>query len=262
MSKKVNVKDLIVKIIPADKARSFVKKYHYSGKVVNNSVLHFGVFLNNRLEGVMQYGNPIDKRNVLPFVKGTKWNDMLELNRMAFSDKLPKNSESRSIAVSLRLIKKHYPNIEWVLSFADGTQCGDGTIYRASGFSLCGVNKNNTIVELPNGEVMAKHGTSKKDFTGAKVKAGFQLRYLYFINKEAKKRLTIPELPFSDIDRLGAGMYKGSKRVTRASADTLSNAAVRSRPARSTSKKKTGKKKTSKKKVSKKKVVKKKSTGK
>ena len=69
-------------------------------------------------------------------VKDTKWNDFLELNRMAFDDYLPKNSESRSISVAMKLIKKHYPNIEWVVSFADGTQCGDGTIYRASGFRL------------------------------------------------------------------------------------------------------------------------------
>ena len=38
----------------------------------------------------MQYGNPIDKRNVLNLVEtenrgfNAKWNEMLELNRMAF----------------------------------------------------------------------------------------------------------------------------------------------------------------------------------
>jgi hypothetical protein len=28
----------------------------------------------------------------------------------------------------MRLIRKTYPHIEWVISFADGSQCGDGTI--------------------------------------------------------------------------------------------------------------------------------------
>jgi len=204
-------KEIIVKVIPTPEANAFVKKHHYSGKVVMNSVLHFGAFLDGKLHGVMSYGNPIDKRNVLPFVRGTKWNEMLELNRMAFDDYLPKNSESRCIAISIRLIKKNAPHIKWILSFSDGTQCGDGTIYRASGFSLCGINKNSTIYRLPNGETIAKHGTSKRDFTGATKLKGFQLRYLYFIDKKAKKNLTLPIIPFSKIDEIGAGMYKGEK---------------------------------------------------
>lgn len=204
-------KEIIVKIIPSRIANGFVKKWHYSGKVVNNSVIHFGAFLDGKLHGVLSYGNPIDKRKVLPFVKGTLWNEMLELNRMAFDEYLPKNSESRCIAISIKMIKKNSPHIKWILSFSDATQCGDGTIYRASGFKLCGINKNSTIYRLPNGETIAKHGTSKKDFTNAKRLQGYQMRYLYFIDKEARNNLTLPIIPFDKIDEYGAGMYKGEK---------------------------------------------------
>lgn len=38
-------KEIIIKVIPAKLANDFVKQHHYSGKVVNNSVLHFGCFL-------------------------------------------------------------------------------------------------------------------------------------------------------------------------------------------------------------------------
>ena len=128
------VKNLIIKPIKAEIARVFVAKNHYSGKTVQNSILHFGVFMNGVLGGVMQYGSPIDKRKVIGLVEGTKRNGFLELNRMAFADWLPKNSESRALAVSFRLIKKHYPHIEWILSFADGTQCGGR--HDLSGFGL------------------------------------------------------------------------------------------------------------------------------
>src|SRR5690349_14104061 len=57
---------------------------------------------------------------------------------MALADWLPKNSESRAISVSMTILKKNYPNLEWVVSFAGGMRCGDGTIYRASGFVLTG----------------------------------------------------------------------------------------------------------------------------
>jgi len=207
---KNSAKNLIVKPISSHEANKIIKRIHYSGKVVMNSVLHLGVFFNGVLHGAMQFGNPIDKRKVLPFVKNTKWNDMLELNRMAFDEVLPRNSESRAIGVALRLIKKNYPNIEWILSFSDGTQCGDGTIYRASGFNLIGINKNSTIHKLPNGDIVAKHGTSKIDFTGSKRLEGYQLRYIYFINKNAQERLTVPIMPFKKIKELGASMYKGN----------------------------------------------------
>jgi len=210
-------KDIEVKVIPSRVANEFVKRHHYSGKVVNNSILHFGAFLDGKLGGVMQYGNPIDKRNVLNLVEtenkgfNAKWNEMLELNRMAFSPILPKNSESRCIAVSLRLIKKNAPHVKWILSFADGTQCGDGTIYRASGFELTAINKNKTIVKLPNGQVIAKHGTSKKNMTGALPLKGNQFRYIYLIDKKAK--LAVPSIPFEKIKELGAGMYRGQPRA-------------------------------------------------
>ncbi len=206
-------KDIVVKVVPQKIANEFVKKHHYSGKVVMNSVLHFGCFLDGKLGGVMSYGNPIDKRNVLNLVETTnkgfnsKWNEMLELNRMAFSDLLPRNSESRCISISVKLLKKKAPHIKWILSFSDGTQCGDGTIYRASGFKLTAINKNSTIYKMPSGETVAKHGTSKKDFTGAKKMKGFQLRYVYLIDKNSKIKPKV--IPFSKIDELGAGMYKG-----------------------------------------------------
>lgn len=38
---------------------------------------------------------------------------------------------------------------------------------------------------------------------------GYQLRYIYFLDPKYRKRLTVPEIPFSKIDELGAGMYKG-----------------------------------------------------
>lgn len=208
-------KEIRVKVIPSKVANAFVKKHHYSGKVVNMSNLHFGCFLDDKLHGVMSYGSPMDKRNVLPLVDSgvtdfnKRWNEMLELNRMAFDDYLPKYSESRCIAISIRLIKKNAPQIKWILSYSDATQCGDGTIYRASGFKLTQINKNGTIYKLANGEVVAKRGDSKYDFKGAEPLKGYQNRYIYIIDKTCE--IKAPILPFTDIDKKGAGMYKGEK---------------------------------------------------
>jgi len=96
------------------------------------------------------------KSNILGLVRDTAWNGFLELNRLAFSEALPRNSESRALSIALRMIKKHYPHIEWVISFADGCQCGDGTIYRAAGFVLTGIKLNKSLLRLPDGSVTHK----------------------------------------------------------------------------------------------------------
>lgn len=295
-------KDIIVKPIASKDAIEFIKAHHYSGKVTQNSQLHLGVFLDGRLHGAMQFGPSLDKRKIQGLVSGTKWHEFLELNRLAFDDVLPRNSESRALSVAFRMIRKNAPQVKWIISFADGTQCGDGTIYRAAGFVLTAIKENDQIWAAPDGEVASrlvltnlnpgsgrdkyieKYATgtrvysrtsltdnrSKKQqseaqaiarearvsrFTVSKGKhtflndkivhavatrtgrhaldvlgsnngaasmrvyvqagfkplEGFQLRYIYFIDPSYRARLTVPELPYSEIERRGARMYKGQK---------------------------------------------------
>lgn len=233
-------KEIIVKVIPSKIANPFIKSHHYSGKVVNNSCLHFGAFLDGKLHGVMSFGPSLDKSKIIGLVQGTKWNEFIELNRMAFDDYLPKNSESRCIAIAIKLLKKNAPQIKWIVSFADGCQCGDGAIYRASGFLLTGFSAGSmwllpeNLQKLNGGKIahrmkvqnkcsgLSRYILSKtkgKNLTmeqcvnnfGGEVLQGYMLRYIYFIDKSYKDKLTVPILPFSKIDEIGAGMYKGEK---------------------------------------------------
>ena len=243
-----DAKQLVVKPIKAADANRIVRALHYSGKVVNNSQVHLGVFMDGKCGGAMQFGPSLDKRKMLGLVTGTLWNEFIELNRMAFADWLPRNGESRCIGYAMRWIRKTYPWMKWVVSFADGTQCGDGTIYRASGFVLTGLKENDQIWAAPSGETFSRtsltDGRSKQQqqqqarvvasrttlTKGAHILEngaasmrqyaeagwtplrGFQLRYIYFLDPTARERLTVPILPFSEIDKRGAGMYKGKQR--------------------------------------------------
>jgi hypothetical protein len=220
-------KDLIVKPIKSADANAFVKAHHYSGKVTQNSQLHLGVFLDGRLHGAMQFGPSLDKRKIQGLVSGTLWHEFLELNRMAFDDVLPRNSESRALSIAWRLLRKYAPQVKWVVSFADGTQCGDGTIYRAAGFVLTGIKENLGTWNMADGEVVnvvtfskSHHARNNNGSAGSvrllrklgAIKAeGFQLRYIYFIDPAYRARLTVPELPYSEIKARGATMYKGQR---------------------------------------------------
>lgn len=230
----MKAKDIVVKFIDRAFAVAFIKKNHYSGKVDGRSQLHFGCFLGGHLCGVLQYGPSVDKRKMLSLLPGMGWNDFLELNRMAFTNSAPKNSESRCIAISLRMIRKQYPHIKMVISFADGSQCGDGTIYRAAGFYLTQIKKNTSMIQMPNGDVYCKlvftlhspggiqaklgktAGESLSTFmkrVGAKAIPGFQLRYVKILDPAWESKKAFKVLPYSEIDRLGAGMYLGKQRA-------------------------------------------------
>lgn len=239
-----SAKALVVRPISAKEASAVVRAVHYSGKVVQNSQVHMGVFWNGRLEGAMQFGPPLDKRKIGGLVSGSQWHNFIELNRMAFSEALPRNSESRALGVAFRMLRKHAPQLAWVVSFSDATQCGDGTIYRASGFVLTGVKENNQIWAAPTGEtfsrtsltdgrskqqqarrvvsrttmtkgkhVLSDGASSMKDFRAAgwRPLRGYQLRYIRFLDPAWRERLTVPEIAFSDIPA-AARMYRGEMR--------------------------------------------------
>lgn len=235
-----SAKDIILKPIARSLADSVVKSHHYSGKTTSKTQLSMGVYLHGKIEGAIQMGPPIDKSKVLHLVSGTPWGGMVEINRMAFSEALPRNSESRAIAIAMRLLRRHAPHVQWVLSFADATQCGHGTIYQAAGFSLTGIRKNKTLLSTPSGRVFSNVGfrTSRalrlavsSDLglpvdtvrqcvsNGCRPLEGYQLRYIYFIDPSARQRLTVPILPFSAIDKAGARMYRG-ERVGSDTSDT------------------------------------------
>lgn len=240
-------KDLLIKPIDRKTADALVERVHYSGKTVKNSQLHLGVYYNGILEGAMQFGPSLDKRKIIGLVEGTPWNGFIELNRMAFTENLPKNSESRAIAVAARLFKSKAKHIQWIISFADATQCGDGTIYRASGFWLTGIKENNQIWAAPDGSGVFSR-TSLEDTTsqeqkrkalkvvrdttltkggnnfatgGASMKVykaagfrpleGFQIRYILPLAPDVRERLTVPILPYSALDDAGARMYLGQR---------------------------------------------------
>lgn len=209
-------KDIRIKVIDPASSRKVVERYHYSGKCTQNSQIHFGVFLNGRLEGALQFGPSIDKRRMAKNL-GIGFNESLELNRMALSDNCPKNSESRTLGICLRILKKKYPYLKVIISFADACQCGDGTIYKASGFKLHSYKANNSLRLMPDGTIVADKTFNNKvdrkingiSLRETKPIAGFQMKYLYFFDKDLEKKFK-----FIDFDKIpeSVKMYKGIRR--------------------------------------------------
>jgi hypothetical protein len=206
---KRSAKEITVKPIEKRVADRFMIATHYSGRVVKNSQLHFGVFMDKRLEGVVQLGPSMDKRKVAGLVRDTPWDGFLEINRLAFTDYLPRNSESRALGIVLRMIRRRYPAVKWIVTYADACQCGDGTIYRAAGFVLTDIKKNYNVRRDHDGKARVLSG--RWDYSETEPLPGFQLRYIFFIDPSWRERLTVEAVPFSEIAKAGASMARGFK---------------------------------------------------
>lgn len=232
-----DAKSIDVRPITSAVANDLVRRVHYSGNVVQNSQVHLGVFLADRLHGAMSFGPPMDRRKVLPLVTGSEWPHVVELNRMAFDDALPRNSESRALGVAFRLFRQKAPQVKWVLSFSDACQCGDGAIYRASGFVLTAIKPNGQILERPDGARASAASLTMRDprvrsrwlaalglqpgMGGATIKPfldagcrfieGYQLRYVRFLDPSWASRLAVPVIPFDSIPA-DARMYRGARQ--------------------------------------------------
>lgn len=134
--------NISVKEIEREKANKIIIKNHYSHKVYNGSYIHLGVFVDDNLVGVLQYGAAMNPASGNSVVSGTQIENFLELNRMWIDDSAGNTSESQAISCSIRYIKHRYPKVKWIQSFAD-ERCGCyGIVYQACSFIYYGEHVN------------------------------------------------------------------------------------------------------------------------
>lgn len=143
-------------------------------------------------------------------VSGTENKEYLELNRFwTDNEKTPDCKETIFLSGCIKLIKKNYPSVGWIQSFAD-ERCGkNGKLYQAANFKFYGSHESEFY--LLDGQWYHKiAATSVKRYNNGNYKAVKlqenleraerhvfkQFRYLYFINNKARKRCLLNEQPF------------------------------------------------------------------
>ena len=142
-------KNKYIKIIECDKptADNIIKKNHYSKKSTKNSCLNLLVYHFNKISGALQIGY-----GIRPKAKG-KYNpkEVLEFDRMWLSDDMPKFSETITLSLLHHYLKKNYPQIKHLISYADTSVGNNGTIYKAANYKLIDKVKARFFI-LENGE--------------------------------------------------------------------------------------------------------------
>jgi len=135
--------DFYIKELDRKEANNIIKKNHYSKKVYNATYIHLGLYIGDNIVGCLQYGYAMNPASCNSVVEGTEQNQYLELNRMWIKDNIGKYPESRAVSCSIKYIKRKFPKIKWIQSFADERCGGFGIVYQACSFDYYGEHTSN-----------------------------------------------------------------------------------------------------------------------
>lgn len=113
------------------------RKWHYLGDTGFISTINFAAYFNNMMEGAISYGPP-NATDLAGYWTRETQGQWFEIKRLVMSPKCPKNSESRFIAVTIRMLRK-LVLCKGIVTYADDGQGHVGTIYKASGFTPLGM---------------------------------------------------------------------------------------------------------------------------
>lgn len=178
-----------IKILICEKyqADDIIKKFHYSKKPTKNSFLNMLVFYKNQVHGALQVGygiRPKIKNNFKP-------EQVAEFDRMWLSDTMPKYSETITISLLHKFLKKRYSNLKALISYCDTSVGNTGTIYKASNYKLIEELKADFYITSSGERVHPvtmwhRHKTRKMEFLkkkypGIKKAKGKQLKFIYYL---------------------------------------------------------------------------------
>jgi hypothetical protein len=198
-----------IKEIDKEISNDLIIKNHYAHKVAGfaTTYIYLGIFENNKLLGSLQYGfamNPASAKNI---VDGTGIYEHLELNRMWLSDEIQiKYPESQAISMSISYIKKKYPKIKWIQSFADERCGGFGIVYQACSFNYYGEHLSEfyeldgkyyhkiALTNLSDNREAYQYIRNNKE--RAKKINLRQFRYIKFLDQREKKKCLLKEKPY------------------------------------------------------------------
>jgi hypothetical protein len=159
-------------VIPVTRAiiTGFVEKWHYSHNINGiTDEYSFGLYYDNNLIGAAIFGTPATPGVAEAYSDGGLWR-VTELRRLCCIDNTPRNTESYFIGRMLDWLRRN-TTVDIILSYADTTYGHQGTIYKATNFSLIGQSPAVDKI-LYKGKLY--HDKSLRVYNGAKTKGAKQ----------------------------------------------------------------------------------------
>lgn len=178
-------------------AKFACKNWHYSGCIPKSKIVKIGCWEDESFIGCFIYG--VGATSSLVQRYGLVPKEGCELVRIAL--KKHKTPVSKMIAISLRMIKKSFPGLRLVVSFADPEQGHHGGVYQASGWIYSG--RSQTSDEYIYKGKRWQGRSFRNSFKGMEnhpdvkiVKGSSKLRYLMPLDENMKKVITKLAKPY------------------------------------------------------------------
>jgi hypothetical protein len=197
---------MILKSLNKYTAAEFVALRHYSAVMPKLTKHYLGCFLQNELVGVITFGwGTRPKHTIQKLFPQLNTEDYFEIGKMCMDDKMPKNSESQLLSLSIKWLKKN-TKIKYLYTWADGLVGKPGYVYQSANFLYGGFSITDTYVteqgEKVHPRTMQGHIPNTKNrkygmrpnpkqliqLKLSRVK-GKQFRYIYPMTKKDRKQL-------------------------------------------------------------------------
>jgi len=189
------------------KAAKFAcQNWHYSKSIPAGKLVKVGVWEQEKYVGVVIFARGANKSMLSPF--GLSQDQGCELARIALrSHETP---VSKIVAISLKLLRKKFPSLQLVVSYADCDQSHHGGIYQAGnwiydgrhnagtrgGFIINGRKTHNKTVHSRGVRQTLSDVRSKLDPNAQEFITTGKHRYLMPLNKAIKKKLAARSQPY------------------------------------------------------------------
>lgn len=144
------VGEMYVKRVDAHFCRGMIAEFHYSHIMPDNAFDCYAGFYGDRIAGIVVYGNGANNQTFSTLIPDIEVKNCRELMRLWSADGMPKNTESKLISESLKMLPKE---IYLVVSFADPSHNHVGTIYQATNFHYCGMSNPSKMLVDEKGKI-------------------------------------------------------------------------------------------------------------
>ena len=160
--------------------------YHYSRAMPSGKLVRFGVWEHGEFIGVVIFGTGACY-NMSNIIKATNY-EVCELVRVALNSH--KSTVSKIVSFCLKKLKKDFPNLKAIISYADPRQGHKGKIYQAMNWTYLGVTNAATHF-IKNGKIHHSRSVNEKRRTikgfdmsqFEKIKT-FKHKYIYLYDKK------------------------------------------------------------------------------
>ena len=203
MEQNLSDKKLHIDFATVEAARTAVERFHYSKSYPLGTSFRFGAWEYGKFVGAVCFGNGGSPNMIDKWAKEYDWNklDILELVRVAFKEH--EASISKIISISLSMLKKHVPNIQVVVSYADTNYGHHGGIYQASNWIYLGMTPSSHTYRDRRGKIWHSRSEwcvrkgSAKFISGTKheksrlVVMSGKHRYVWIFDKKLRAKIAL-----------------------------------------------------------------------